>query len=974
MLHSRALRKFVLHENEGCFGEFFTWYGFDMRFIHRRSFVTFTLALVLASCAGPSGVTTGNNANKKPPTAKGAPLTSAGSTAPGQALLRTIPQSVDVVQLTGKAKIISDQGGSLISDQGGSLISNNGGGIISNNTGNLLGKAKWRLQQARAGEFLLADAVVTVQDAAGRQLVDQSGKPLQGVTDQAGNFIFKATLPDENLVLAIKLWNGGQLMAIVARQAAKERTLDLDTASTLGTSYILQQYVRGDQATFDKLPANEAERLQRELGSAVPLLSETPSYQVQNSVALTEALRAKSPSLNTTLKDIEVLLLGGLGDGRLASEVPLNRPRVLWVNSAGELYIGEDDFGRIRRVAQDGSVTTYADARGGIISENFPKLSSVAAGENGTFYVVSQARRRVFLVEPGQAPRAVVGNGELESETFVEGPAAQTGCLPYAVAYDAARKHLWVAQRGTGQDGRSFPNRLFKVDAQGALRLVPLPTGNEKQAISSLAVAPDGGLYLLQGRSLYHLPLDGAWAEEAKDLEVNAGNVTLTADGGLLIAEDRGARVLRRTPGGTLAAIPGPVDPELALREPVYAAMASDGTLYVADYARNQVLAQTPDGRWSRKAGASNVVQVGQSEFTFNSPAGIAFDDQNRLIVSESSGHAIKRLEGTRLAVMAGGQLGFTGDGGPADKATLNFPGGLTFHQGQLYLVDVSNGAIRAIDAQGVITTRVGGQNLPPMEPLQPEARVAARSVKLDRAGQVAVGPDGSIYWTAFRQHQIFRCTPEGEIRLLAGAPQTPGVAPIESPDGPAASSALAAPLGLAFKPGEPDNLYFSEVANCRIRRVVGITGPSPTVETVAGAGRIATLLKVAQPPGWETQDTGIAALEATLILPSAVAFDAQGTMYIAEGGSGNLSDFGGSLEFLAGLNLQKTAARIRTLDATGIIRTLVGPGGKLYPDPNDANGIGLPTAMAFDSTGRLAVVDTRNNSVRIIPAEALRH
>jgi hypothetical protein len=427
-----------------------------------------------------------------------------------------------------------------------------------------------------------------------------------------------------------------------------------------------------------------------------------------------------------------------------------------------------------------------------------------------------------------------------------------------------------------------------------------------------------------------------------------------------------------RPPGGTLSAVQGPEDPELAFREPTYATIGPDGTLYVADYARGLVLAQAPDGRWSRKAGASELVQVGQSEFTFNSPAGVAFDDQNRLIVSESSGHAIKRLEGTRLAVMAGGALGFSGDGGPAAQATFNFPGGLSFHEGHLYVMDVNNGAIRVIDPQGVITTRAGGQNLPPMEPMQVGERIPATSFKLDRAGQLTVGPDGSIYWTAFRHHQLYRCTPDGEIHLVVGAPHGAGVTPGESPEGPAASSVLVAPLGLAFKPGEPDNLYFSEVANCRVRRVVGINTPDARVETVAGVGLIATLLKVAEPAGWEQKEVNIAALQATLVLPSAIAFDAAGTMYIAEGGSGNASDFAGSLEFLAGLDIKKTAARIRVLDATGNVRTLAGPGGKLHPDPNDTNGLGLPSALAFDALGRLAVVDARNNSVRIIPAEAL--
>ncbi|MEB3283910.1 MAG: hypothetical protein VKN33_01305 [Candidatus Sericytochromatia bacterium] len=851
-------------------------------------------------------------------------------------------------------------------------MSNNSSGIISNRTGNLLGKAKFNLRQHSSAEVLLADAVVTLQDAAGRVLVNDRGEALSGQTDQAGGFTLSASLPDENLVLRIGLWHGGELMAIVGKQSAKARTIDIDTASTLGASYVLQQYVRGDQATFDKLPPVEAERLRKEIAAVVPLLEAPPSYQAAESVSLTTKLRAKAPGLNAALQDIEVLMLGGLGNGKRADETPLNRPRTIFQGRGGELYIGEDDFGRIRRVENDGKMTTFADGRGGLVPDNFPRLSSLVQGPGDGLFVVSRARRKVFLITPGKDPVAVVGNGEVEGVSFLEGPANQTACLPYAAAYDPQRDQLWVAQREDTIGGRSLPNRLFRVDASGNLSLVPLPAGKETEAISSLAVAADGSVFLIQGRYLHRLPLAGEWVEKSDNLQVKHGSVTPLPDGALLIAEDAAGRVIKFTREGQIIEIPGPSDPALALREPVSAVLGASGALLVADYATNLILDRSADGVWRRFAGANALVQTSQGQYTFNTPAGIAFDAENRMLVSESSGHAIKRLDGTRLAVIAGGAPGYTGDNGPAGQATLNFPGPLVYHQATLYVSDVSNGAIRAIDESGFITTRVGGNTSKKMAPIGAEQTIPAMSVHLDRTGQIAVGPDGTIYWTAFRLNQIYRCSPEGEIRLLAGAPVGPGFLPPEAPDGPAYDIALAAPFGLAFKPGEPENLYFSELANCRVRCIRGIRGNTPSVETVAGIGRIATLLKVAQPPGWESQDTAIPALQAALVLPTGLAFDARGTMYVGEGGSANLSDFGGALDFLAGLRLEKTAARIRTIDHTGIIRTLVGPGGKLHANPNEEGAFGLPTMMTFDGQGRLAVVDTRNNSVRIIPAEAL--
>jgi hypothetical protein len=85
------------------------------------------------------------------------------------------------------------------------------------------------------------------------------------------------------------------------------------------------------------------------------------------------------------------------------------------------------------------------------------------------------------------------------------------------------------------------------------------------------------------------------------------------------------------------------------------------------------------------------------------------------------------------------------------------------------------------------------------------------------------------------------------------------------------------------------------------------------------------------------------------------------------------VTDFGDLVTSFGEVNIPRTAARIRTLDEQGIVRTLVGPGGRLYANPDDPDGIGMPMAFAFDSKGNLAVVDTRNNSVRVLSARSLR-
>jgi sugar lactone lactonase YvrE len=63
-----------------------------------------------------------------------------------------------------------------------------------------------------------------------------------------------------------------------------------------------------------------------------------------------------------------------------------------------------------------------------------------------------------------------------------------------------------------------------------------------------------------------------------------------------------------------------------------------------------------------------------------------------------------------KLSVIAGtGVCGFSGDGGPAVSARLNDPNGIAFDSvGNLYFADANNHRIRRIDKNGIITTVAG--------------------------------------------------------------------------------------------------------------------------------------------------------------------------------------------------------------------------------------------------------------------------
>ncbi len=147
-------------------------------------------------------------------------------------------------------------------------------------------------------------------------------------------------------------------------------------------------------------------------------------------------------------------------------------------------------------------------------------------------------------------------------------------------------------------------------------------------------------------------------------------------------------------------------------------ALDGKGSLYIADignhrirrvdlrtgivttFAGNGTKAPTPDG-------------APVDGTPLNGPRALAFAPNGDMYIALREGNAVYRLDmqAMRLHHVAGtGEKGFTGDGGPAVKATLAGPKGIEVGPDQaIYLADTENQAIRRIDPEtGTISTVAG--------------------------------------------------------------------------------------------------------------------------------------------------------------------------------------------------------------------------------------------------------------------------
>jgi uncharacterized protein (TIGR03437 family) len=256
-------------------------------------------------------------------------------------------------------------------------------------------------------------------------------------------------------------------------------------------------------------------------------------------------------------------------------------------------------------------------------------------------------------------------------------------------------------------------------------------------------------------------------------------------------------------------------------------------------------------------------------------------------------------------------QVGFSGDGGPATQAELLVPADVVLDRsGNLYIADSYAGRIRMVTPTGIISTVAGsgaiGGNSGDGGP--------ALAAGLSGARGIAFDPLGNLYISS--GNQIRMVAPNGIISTVAG---TFSIG-YSGDGGPAANARLSSPSGLATD--SAGNLYIADTGNNCVREIAG-----GTISTVAG--------KCVSFVDYSNLGDGGAATSAVIGMPTGVAVDSTGNLYIADQGN----------------------RRIRKV-SNGIITTIAGGGNAealLAPPGEPAlNVFFAPVRLAVDSAGNV--------------------
>ena len=676
---------------------------------------------------------------------------------------------------------------------------------------------------------------------------------------------------------------------------------------------------------------------------------------------------------------------GSLGDGGAATSAQLNSPQTLNLDSAGNIYIADYQNNRVRKVTiSNGSISTVAGTgAGGYTGDGGAATSAQITApygpvfdSAGNFYFSDAVNLRVRKVNIGTGIITTVAGTGSSGNTGNGGPATNANLnYPNGLAVDSS-------------------DNLYIADAVNAIvRMVKFNTTFPTTAVGSSSAVQN---FFLQTTAAETLTSITAQQSQNSKQEYSVGTITGCTVNGFtsnpigtfctvpvtfkpaypgprtvpLTAVTGTGKVtfgLTGTGTGPLAALtPGTISTvagngtagstgnggpatSAQLNDPVKLAVDSGGNIYISNYNNHDIQKVTASsGNISIVAGNGTAGYSGDGSLAtsaqLKNPSGVGIDSAGNIYIADKKNCRIRKVTAATgiIATVAGtGTCAYSGDGGLATNAQLNFPSSnIAFDSdGNWYFGDNSNFRVREVNASTGIITTVAGNGTAGYT----GDGGAATNAELHNPSGIALDSSDNIYIADFSEAVIRKVTAStGIISTVAGN----GTTGYWGDGGAAINAEIQFPGGVDVDTA--GNIYIPDSTNNRIR-VVNVA--SGTISTIAGNGTA----------GYGGD--GGAATSDELNSPQDIALDGFGNLYIADSANNRIrqvSVSGTSLTYA-------TSTMVGTLDGTDdpqvVTVTNIGNAGLTVSVPNSGTNPSVSNYFVLDNSTSCPELNTLSSA-----------
>ena len=385
--------------------------------------------------------------------------------------------------------------------------------------------------------------------------------------------------------------------------------------------------------------------------------------------------------------------MNGFHDGQGTNAI-FDLPQGIVVDGSGNLFVADYNNHAIRRIDPAGNVTTFA-GHGGLAGHTdatgtsaflFWPVGLIIDGSSN-LYVSEFGNSTIRKITPAAVVSTLAGSTLNPGSADGTGPAARFN-QPAGMCFDPSG-NLLVADAGN--------HIIRRVTTAG---VVTTPLG--QVGVSGFVDAAGNAASFTSPKGLVARP-------GGTQLVLDTGNDLLRA-----VSVDLAVTTLAGTPVRA-----GSTDGDLSqalFSMPQGLAMGPDGAVYVADTGNHTIRKISTAGQVTTIAGQAGVAGAddGVTGGTFNGPQALAVDALGNVYVADTGNHSIRVISALGAVRTLAGKSGSPGSAvGSGADARFNTPTGIALDQNSnAYVADSKNHVIRKVQPDGTTTTFIGVPNV----------------------------------------------------------------------------------------------------------------------------------------------------------------------------------------------------------------------------------------------------------------------